>query len=107
MRLFPPVGWFGRLAARPDRIGEDHIPAGAILVLSPWLIQRDLRFWQDPHRFDPGRLIVGERPAGSRTPAQELGSGERQLGTPGRARGEEASERTRAISSKPEPSNPR
>ena len=32
-------------------------------MLSPWLIQREPRFWPDPHRFDPGRFIAGERPA--------------------------------------------
>ena len=63
MRLFPPVGWFGRLAAGPDRIGGFDIPAGAILALSPWLVQRDPRFWPDPARFDPSRFAAGARPA--------------------------------------------
>lgn len=63
MRLYPPVGWFGRLAAGPDRIGGHAIPAGAILVLSPWLVQRDPRHWPDPARFDPGRFAPGMRPA--------------------------------------------
>src|SRR5438105_4040786 len=34
-----------------------RIRAGAILVLSPWLIRHDLRFWPDPHRFDPGHSL--------------------------------------------------
>jgi cytochrome P450 len=63
MRLYPPVGWFGRLAAEPDRIGGYDIPAGAILVLSPWLLQRDPRFWPDPERFIPARFAPGMRPA--------------------------------------------
>ena len=63
MRLYPPVGGFGRLAARPDRIGEYRIPTNTILVLSPWLIQRDPRFWPDPHRFDPD---VSSRVSGPR-----------------------------------------
>jgi cytochrome P450 len=62
MRLFPPVAWFGRLAAGPDAIAEFAIPSGAILVLSPWLIQRDPRFWPDPNRFDPTRFLSGVRP---------------------------------------------
>jgi cytochrome P450 len=56
MRLYPPVGWYGRLAAAPDRIGGHPIPSGAIVVLSPWLVQRDPRFWPDPARFDPCRF---------------------------------------------------
>ncbi|MCB4821439.1 cytochrome P450 [Roseicella aerolata] len=63
MRLYPPVGWFGRLAAGPDRIGGCAIPRGAILALSPWLVQRDPRHWSDPARFDPGRFAGGSRPA--------------------------------------------
>jgi enediyne biosynthesis protein E7 len=64
MRLYPPVGWFGRLAAGPDQIGGFDIPAGAILALSPWLVQRDPRFWPDPARFDPARFVSGApRPA--------------------------------------------
>jgi enediyne biosynthesis protein E7 len=63
MRLYPAVGWFGRLAAGPDRISGYNIPAGAIVVLSPWLVQRDRRFWPNPERFDPARFAPGTRPA--------------------------------------------
>lgn len=61
MRLYPPIGWFGRLAAGPDRIGGYDIPAGAILLLSPWIVQRHPRFWPDPERFDPERFMPGTR----------------------------------------------
>jgi enediyne biosynthesis protein E7 len=64
MRLYPPIGWFPRLAAGPDRIGGFAIPAGALLALSPWLLQRDPRLWPDPERFDPARFAPGApRPA--------------------------------------------
>ncbi len=63
MRLYPPVGWFGRLAAGPDQIGGYDVPIGAILALSPWLVQRDPRFWPDPERFDPARFAPGTRVA--------------------------------------------
>ncbi len=63
MRLYPPVGWFGRLAAGRDRIGGHDIPAGAILALSPWLVQHDPRFWPEPERFDPARFAPGTRQA--------------------------------------------
>jgi enediyne biosynthesis protein E7 len=61
MRLYPPAAWFGRLAASADRIGTHEIPAGSIIVLSPWLMQRDPRFWPEPERFSPDRFISGER----------------------------------------------
>ena len=64
MRLYPPVPWFGRLAAAPDRIGGHAIPAGSLLALSPWLVQRDPRLWPEPERFDPARFAPGApRPA--------------------------------------------
>jgi cytochrome P450 len=63
MRLYPPAAWFARLAAQPDRIGGFAIPSGAILLLSPWLIQHDSRFWPEPEHFNPNRFISGTRPA--------------------------------------------
>jgi cytochrome P450 len=63
MRLYPPAAWFARLAAGPDIIGGFAIPSGAILLLSPWLTQRDCRFWPDPGRFDAYRFVSRERPA--------------------------------------------
>ncbi len=63
MRLYPPAAWFGRLAAGSDRIAGHEIPAGAIMVLSPWLVQRDPRLWPDPDRFDPARFAPGTRVA--------------------------------------------
>ncbi len=63
MRLYPPAAWFARLAAGPDSIGGFAIPSGAIVLLSPWLTQRDRRFWPDPDRFDPERFVSHERPS--------------------------------------------
>jgi cytochrome P450 len=63
MRLYPPAAWFARLAAGPDRIGGFAIPSGAIVLLSPWLTQRDRRFWSDPDRFAPERFVSHERPS--------------------------------------------
>jgi cytochrome P450 len=60
MRLFPPVPWFGRRARAPDELLGRPIPAGAIVLCSPWLLHRDPRWWADPLTFDPGRF-EGER----------------------------------------------
>lgn len=60
MRLYPPVAYFARLAAGPDRLGDHAIPASAILIVSPWLMQRDPRLWgAEPERFDPQRFMPG------------------------------------------------
>ncbi len=42
MRLYPPAGGF-------------RIPKGAQILASPWVVQRDARWFPDPERFDPDR----------------------------------------------------
>lgn len=59
LRLFPPSYLFVRDAIDDDEIGGYRIPAGSMLVLHPWSIHRDGRFFDDPERFDPGRWTDG------------------------------------------------
>jgi cytochrome P450 len=55
MRLFPPAWMIGRQAiADLELLGYD-VPAGTVLLLPPFLVQRDARWWPDPRRFDPDR----------------------------------------------------
>lgn len=56
MRLYPPVWMFFRVAHGADRFGDFVIPAGAPLLLSPYVTQRDARFWPDPDAFAPERF---------------------------------------------------
>jgi cytochrome P450 len=55
MRLYPPAWAIGRKATAPFQLGGYEIPKGAILILSPYVTQRDPRFFPDPERFDPER----------------------------------------------------
>jgi cytochrome P450 len=55
IRLFPPVWSIGRLATEEHELGGYTIPAGAVVIVSPYLIQRDPRWYPDPERFDPER----------------------------------------------------
>ena len=34
---------------------DKHLETGAMLVVSPWLIQRNSEHWPCPHAFDPTR----------------------------------------------------
>ena len=43
MRLYPPGPFLGRLAVQDDQIGGYHIPAGADVVLAPWITHRSAR----------------------------------------------------------------
>lgn len=55
MRLYPPAWMIGRRALEPYQIDEYTIPAGAILLVSPYLTQHDPKLFPDPERFDPDR----------------------------------------------------
>ncbi|WP_431912100.1 cytochrome P450 [Nonomuraea jabiensis] len=59
VRLYPP-GWIlPRTAAGADQIDGVEIPAGATMVLSPYLTHRLPEFWDRPLEFDPERFAPG------------------------------------------------
>ena len=55
MRLYPPAWLIGRRALVDVELGGYEVPAGSIVILSPWVTHRDARFFADPLRFDPER----------------------------------------------------
>lgn len=64
LRLYPPAHTLTRLALGPDRLGDVAVPKGAVVLISPWLLQRNPLVWPDPERFDPDRFHperAGER----------------------------------------------
>lgn len=63
LRLYPPVWTFFRAVTADYRLGDHLIPAGDLIVLSPYFVQREASVWPDPLRFDPERWAAGaERP---------------------------------------------
>lgn len=56
LRLYPPGWLLSRRAIGPDRLGGCEIPAGADVLLSPYLVHRHPRFWSDPEAFVPERF---------------------------------------------------
>jgi cytochrome P450 len=59
MRLYPPAWLITRRAAEQVEIGGYAIPAGANVLISPWLTQRDERFYDRGEAFDPDRWSNG------------------------------------------------
>ncbi|MFE5534566.1 cytochrome P450 [Streptomyces sp. NPDC056492] len=56
MRLFPAAPVIGRSAVAATEVGGLTIPAGADVILAPWVTHRHPRYWPDPDRFDPDRF---------------------------------------------------
>ena len=55
LRLYPPAWAIGRRAREDYSIDGYTIPAKSILLMSPWVVQRDPRWWPEPEKFDPDR----------------------------------------------------
>jgi cytochrome P450 len=56
MRLYPPAHTMAREPIAPDDVLGHRIPAGAIVLIAPWLLHRKASLWRDPHRFIPERF---------------------------------------------------
>ncbi len=56
LRLYPPVWIFVRDAIGADEIGGYPIPPRSMIVLSPFLTQRNPALWEHPEQFEPERF---------------------------------------------------
>jgi len=63
LRLYPPAWAIGRKAIGEFALGGYDIPAGSICIVSPFVIQRDPRWFPDPEKFDPERWTPEAREA--------------------------------------------
>jgi cytochrome P450 len=61
LRLYPPAWIVTRVAREADVLGGYEIPAGGLVVTSPYVTQRDAALWPDPPAFKPDRFL--DRPA--------------------------------------------
>lgn len=55
MRLYPPAWIIGREAVSAFEVNGYSFPAGAQVSMSPWLMQRDPRYYDQPEEFRPER----------------------------------------------------
>jgi cytochrome P450 len=55
MRLYPPAWIVGRRAIAEFPIGEYVAPPRTIMIMSPYIVHHDARYYAEPDRFDPGR----------------------------------------------------
>jgi cytochrome P450 len=56
LRVYPPAWILKRQASADHLLGEWTVPAGANVLVSPYVIHHDPRFFLEPDRFDPERM---------------------------------------------------
>jgi len=57
LRLYPPAWVVTRRALADDVLAGYTVPAGSVVLVSPYTVQRDPVVWLDPERFDPTRFL--------------------------------------------------
>ena len=55
LRLYPPAWIIGRRAIVDCRIGDYDVARGALVLMSPYVVHRDARLFDEPDRFIPDR----------------------------------------------------
>lgn len=60
MRLYPPAWLLSRDAVEDTRVGDWDIPAGASVLMSPYLMHRDPVYFTDAETFNPWRWSDGQ-----------------------------------------------
>ena len=61
MRMYPPAWIIGRIATAGHTVDRYTIPAGSVVILSPYVTHRHPRYYPDAERFDPERFAPGRR----------------------------------------------
>jgi cytochrome P450 len=76
LRLYPPAWAIGRRVVEDHAADDIPIPAGSVVIVSPWLLHRDGRWWRDPAAFEPDRWL-GSTPVADRRAYVPFGAGSR------------------------------
>ena len=77
MRLYPPAPSLNRAAVANDRVGNVDIPAGASVLIMPWIVHRHKKLWDHPGDFMPSRFLPPARAAIDRYQFLPFGIGPR------------------------------
>jgi long-subunit acyl-CoA synthetase (AMP-forming)/cytochrome P450 len=77
LRLYPPSWSLSRRTLADDEIGGYRIPAGAVVLVSPYVTHRRPELWESPERFDPDRFLPERAAARPRFAYYPFGGGPR------------------------------
>ncbi len=79
MRLYPPAWAIGRNVVEEHEFGGYTVEPGSLVLVSPYVLQRDGRFWEHPADFIPERWeSVSVKEAGSQGIYFPFGGGVRR-----------------------------
>lgn len=77
LRLYPPAWIIGRQALADHEIGGYVIPVGATVMVSPWAMHHDARYYPEPLRFYPERWTPAAQAARPKFSFFPFGAGSR------------------------------
>jgi cytochrome P450 len=77
MRLYPPAHTMARQPIVADEVLGQRIPAGAAVLIVPWLLHRKPSLWDNPGRFEPERFSAERAAARPRFSYIPFGAGPR------------------------------
>ncbi len=77
MRLYPPLHLFSRQAVADDMINGQLVPAGSMVIVSPWLLHRHRLIWDEPAVFRPERFLAADAKRGPKHCYVPFGTGPR------------------------------
>jgi cytochrome P450 len=78
LRLYPPAWIMGRRALKDYQLGPYVVPAGSIVIMSPYVMHHDDRYFRDPFRFDPDRWTPEARASRPQFSFFPFGGGQRR-----------------------------
>ena len=79
MRLYPPAWAIGRSVIKQHRFADYRVPVGSIVLVSPFVLHRDERFWENPLTFRPERWFeLSVKEAGQKNIYVPFGGGIRR-----------------------------
>jgi cytochrome P450 len=77
LRLYPAAWAIGREALRDTEVGGQRVPRGTTVLMSPWALHRDPRFWDQPEAFSPERWSNNSVQQASKYAYLPFGGGQR------------------------------
>lgn len=63
LRLYPPAWSFARCPIGEYRLGDSVLPGESTVIISPYVVHHDPRWYPDPFTFDPERWTPAARAA--------------------------------------------